>query len=132
MKPDQQFEGEIAEGFWFKPVLLEGMDRTKPSYREEYFGPVYQLYKAANDEQAVEIANDNHYGLGSAIFSQDLERAERISERLEAGGTYINELMKTASDLPSGGIKNSGFGRECGQIGLREFTNVKAVTIRKV
>lgn len=80
----------------------------------------------------MEIANDTQYGLGSAVFSQDLERAERICERLEAGATYINEMMKTSSDLPSGGIKNSGFGRECGAQGLKEFTNQKAVTIRKL
>lgn len=99
------------------------MERTQRSYKEEFFGPVFKLFRAKSDEHAIEIANDTQYGLGSAVFSQDLERAERICERIEAGGTYINEFMKTSSELPSGGIKNSGFGRECGEHGLREFTN---------
>lgn len=132
LKANQKFEGEYEGGFWFKPVLVEGMQRTMKCYQEEFFGPVFQLFKAKNDEHAIETANDTPYGLGSAVFSQDLERAEGIADRLEAGGTYINELMKVSAELPSGGIKNSGFGRECAEHGLKQFTNQKALNVRKL
>jgi len=102
-----------------------------PAYEEELFGPVAAIISAIDEEDAIRIANDTSFGLGAAVFSRNLKRAEKIASfRLEAGSCFVNTMVKSDSRLPFGGIKQSGFGRELGQYGIREFVNVKTVFIR--
>lgn len=85
--------------------------------------------KVKNDAEAIKVANDTQYGLGATIISKDVERAETIARQLECGSVFVNEVNKTDSRVPSGGCKHSGFGRECSEHGLKEFTNAKTLWI---
>lgn len=120
-----------CEGNYFAPTILTGITRDNPAYFEEFFGPVAQIYVVKDDDEAIRLANDSHYGLGGAIFSQDTERAKRMASRIETGMVYINWLTDTAPELPFGGVKRSGFGRELADLGIREFVNQKLVVIRR-
>ena len=99
-----------------------------PAGQEELFGPVACLFHAADEAEAVALANDSVYGLGAAVFSRDAERAETIARNLlEAGAVAINDFVRSDPRVPFGGIKDSGFGRELGRAGLLEFVNLKSV-----
>ncbi len=116
------------EGNFFEPTILTGIiTRDNPAYFEEFFGPVAQIYVVKNDEEAIQLANDSHYGLGGAVFSQDIERAKRMASAIETGMVYINWLTDTAPELPFGGVKRSGYGRELSDLGIKEFVNQKLV-----
>lgn len=119
------------EGSFFEPTILTGITRDNPAYFEEFFGPVAQIYVVKDDDEAVKLANDSHYGLGGAVFSQDIERAKRMASRIETGMVYINWLTDTAPELPFGGVKRSGFGRELSDLGIKEFVNQKLVVVHK-
>ena len=99
------------------------------AYREELFGPVAVLYRVDSVDAAIELANDSPYGLGSAVFTRDADTAGYVTDRLETGMVGINTTIKSAPDLPFGGVKNSGIGRELGRFGLDEFSNKKLVRI---
>ena len=120
-----------SEGNFFEPTILTHITRDNPAYFEEFFGPVAQVYVVQDDEEAVRPANDSHYGLGGAIFSRDIERAKSLASRIETGMVYINWLTDTAAELPFGGVKRSGFGRELSDLGIKEFVNQKLVVVRK-
>ena len=120
-----------SEGNFFEPTILTHITRDNPAYFEEFFGPVAQIYVVQDDEEAVRLANDSHYGLGGAIFSRDIERAKGLASRIETGMVYINWLTDTAAELPFGGVKRSGFGRELSDLGLKEFVNQKLVVVRQ-
>lgn len=96
---------------------------------EEIFGPVFPIFRVKNEEEAVKLANDTAYGLGSTIISKNIEKAEEIAKQLNCGSVFINEPNKTDSRLPSGGCKLSGYGRECSSHGIYEFTNPKTLWI---
>jgi len=99
-----------------------------PVFREETFGPVAAVIKADSEADAVEIANDSVYGLGAAIFTDDIEKGERIArEDLHAGSCFVNDFVKSDPRLPFGGIRLSGYGRELSAHGVREFTNIKTI-----
>jgi succinate-semialdehyde dehydrogenase/glutarate-semialdehyde dehydrogenase len=101
-----------------------------PAYEEELFGPVASVIKVRDEEEAIQVANDTNFGLGAAIFSKDVEKAERIAaERLEAGCCFVNAFVKSDPRVPFGGIKQSGYGRELGLYGIREFVNIKTVWV---
>jgi succinate-semialdehyde dehydrogenase / glutarate-semialdehyde dehydrogenase len=101
-----------------------------PAYHEELFGPVASLITAEDEEDAIRIANDTVFGLGAAVFTRDVARGEQIaSERLDAGSCFVNAFVKSDPRLPFGGIKDSGYGRELGLWGIREFVNVKSVFV---
>ncbi|MEA4633299.1 NAD-dependent succinate-semialdehyde dehydrogenase [Klebsiella pneumoniae] len=119
------------EGNFFEPTILTGITRDNPAYFEEFFGPVAQIYVVKNDEEAIQLANDSHYGLGGAVFSQDIERAKRMASAIETGMVYINWLTDTAPELPFGGVKRSGYGRELSDLGINEFVNQKLVVVRR-
>ena len=119
------------EGNFFEPTILTGITRDNPAYFEEFFGPVAQIYVVKNDEEAIALANDSHYGLGGAVFSQDIERAKRMASAIETGMVYINWLTDTAPELPFGGVKRSGYGRELSDLGIKEFVNQKLVVVRR-
>ncbi|AHJ75366.1 NAD-dependent succinate-semialdehyde dehydrogenase [Kosakonia sacchari] len=120
-----------SEGNFFEPTILTHITRDNPAYFEEFFGPVAQIYVVNNDDEAVRLANDSHYGLGGAIFSRNIQRARQMASRIETGMVYINWLTDTAAELPFGGVKRSGFGRELSDLGIKEFVNQKLVVVRQ-
>ncbi len=127
------FGGRPAKrsGFFFEPAILTGVTRDNPAYFEEFFGPVAQIYTVANDDEIVALANDSHFGLGGSIFAGDIERAKSLASRIETGMVFINSATSLLPELPFGGVKRSGFGRELGDLGIMEFANKKLVVVAK-
>lgn len=115
------------KGAWFPPGVLTGVTKDSPTYREELFGPVAQVYKVNSEEEAIELANDIPFGLGSYLFTTDPEQADRVAERIEAGMVFVNVVEADGVELPFGGVKRSGFGRELGRFGIDEFVNKKLI-----
>lgn len=125
--------GEVAAGkhAFYPPTILTQVKKGMPAFDEELFGPVASIIEVADEAEALEIANNSVFGLGSAVFTQNLERGQRIAEHgLEAGSCFVNSLVKSDPRLPFGGIKESGYGRELGLFGIHEFVNIKTVYIR--
>ena len=119
------------EGSYYPVSLLTEVKRGMPAYHEELFGPVAAVIKVADEEEAIVVANDTNYGLGAAVFSKDVDRAEKIAaKKLNAGCCFVNSLVKSDPRLPFGGIKDSGYGRELSHFGLREFVNIKTVWVQ--
>ncbi|MBL0322577.1 MAG: NAD-dependent succinate-semialdehyde dehydrogenase [Ignavibacteria bacterium] len=114
-------------GFYVPPVLIDNITTQSRLFREEVFGPVASVIAFNSDEEAVELANDSRYGLGAAVFSQDLDRARALAERIECGMVAINDFVRSDMRLPFGGTRYSGYGRELGVAGVREFTNIKVI-----
>ncbi len=124
--------GEIPDqkGAWYPATILADVAPGTPAYVEETFGPVAAVIRAAGEEEAIRIANDTDFGLGAAVFTEDVERGERIAaEELEAGNCFVNALVASDPRLPFGGIKQSGFGRELSDLGIKEFVNIKTVVV---
>ena len=119
--------GGQRDGTFFPPSVLVDVTPDNPAYGEEFFGPVATVYRVADEQQAVAIANDTPFGLGSYVFTTDPEQAQRVADRLEAGMVYVNIVGADAPELPFGGVKRSGFGRELGRLGLGEFSNRKLI-----
>ncbi|PXY25185.1 succinate-semialdehyde dehydrogenase [Prauserella coralliicola] len=119
--------GELPDGpgAYFPATVLSGVDPSMRAYHEEVFGPVAVLHRAGSAEEAVRIANDSPYGLGAAVYGADESRAADLADQLDVGMVGINTTVKSAPDLPFGGVKNSGIGRELGRFGLDEFANKK-------
>ena len=107
--------------------MLTGVSPESPSYREELFGPVAMVFKVNSEDEAVQIANDVPFGLGSYVFTTDAEQAKRVADKIDAGMVFINGVGAEGVELPFGGIKRSGYGRELASYGLREFVNIKTV-----
>ncbi len=119
-----------GEGAYYPISILANVTEGMPAYEEELFGPVASVIKAEDEADAIRIANDSNYGLGAAIFSKDVEKAERIAAKeLEAGCCFVNDFVKSDPRVPFGGIKQSGYGRELGLYGIREFVNTKTVWV---
>jgi succinate-semialdehyde dehydrogenase/glutarate-semialdehyde dehydrogenase len=114
-------------GFYLEPTVITNIDESNPIYRQELFGPVASLYVVDTEEEAIRIANDTPYGLGGSVFGADLDHARSIAERIESGMVFVNQPTSTTAQLPFGGIKNSGFGRELSELGLGEFVNHKLI-----
>lgn len=112
-----------GEGAYFSPAVLTGISRDSASFREEIFGPVAIVFKVSSDEEALELANDSDFGLGGSVFSTDKARAAKIASRLNVGMAHVNIIAAEAAELPFGGVKRSGFGREMGPLGMGEFVN---------
>lgn len=124
--------GEIPDmqGAWYPATVLVDVQPGQPAYDDELFGPVASVIKAKDDEDAMRIANDSRYGLGGGIFSTNVERAEKLAKTyFDTGMVVINGYDIAAPNLPFGGVKNSGFGREHGGFGMKEFVNAKAVSV---
>ncbi len=115
------------KGAFFPPGILTGVTKDSPTYREELFGPVAQVYKVNSEDEAIELANDIPFGLGSYLFTTDPEQAERVAERIDAGMVFVNVVEADGVELPFGGVKRSGFGRELGRFGIDEFVNKKLI-----
>ncbi len=112
-------------GAYVEPTVLTDVTPEMDAYSEELFGPVAVVYRVNSEAEAIELANDTPYGLGSSVFSADLDRARRVGARIEAGMVYLNAAGGSQADLPFGGIKLSGVGRELGPLGMEEFMNKK-------
>jgi len=124
--------GEIpAEaGAFYPATVLTDVQVGMPAYSEELFGPVAAIIPVEDDEEAIRVANDTVFGLGAAVFTRDRARGEEIAtKRLEAGSCFVNAFVKSDPRLPFGGIKSSGYGRELGSFGIREFVNIKTVCV---
>ena len=120
-----------GQGAFYPPTVLTQLRPGMAAFGEELFGPVAALIKARNDEDALRLANDTVFGLGAAVFTRDIQKGERIAaRRLQAGSCFVNDFVRSDPHLPFGGIKQSGWGRELAQAGIREFVNVKTVYIK--
>jgi succinate-semialdehyde dehydrogenase/glutarate-semialdehyde dehydrogenase len=113
----------------FDPTVLTNIRPGQRAYTEELFGPVALVLKAQDADDAVRLANDSRFGLGAAVWTQDLAKAETMARQLESGAVFINGLVKSMNELPFGGVKKSGYGRELSYLGIREFVNQKSVWI---
>lgn len=119
-----------GNGAWYPPTVLIDVQPGMPAWEEELFGPVASVIRARDEEDTIRIANATMFGLGAAVFTQDLERGERIArDHLEAGSCFVNAFVRSDPRLPFGGIKESGYGRELSPLGIREFVNVKTVCV---
>ncbi len=118
------------EGFFYRPSILDHVTASTRAYHEELFGPVAIMIRAVDEQDALRIANETRFGLGSSIWSNDVARAEHLATRIQAGCTFINGMVKSDPRLPFGGVKASGFGRELFRLGMHEFVNAKTVWIR--
>ena len=116
-------------GNFFQPTVLTRVTREMPVFREETFGPVAAVVRAHDESEAIELANDSPYGLGSALWTGDIDRGRRLAADIEAGSVFINGMVASDPRLPFGGIKRSGFGRELSDYGIREFVNVQTVWV---
>jgi succinate-semialdehyde dehydrogenase/glutarate-semialdehyde dehydrogenase len=114
-------------GAYMEPTILTDIKPSNPAFREEFFGPVALFFRVKNEDEAVALANDSDYGLGGSVFTRDIARGRRIASRLDTGMVFINHPTWTTPDLPFGGIKNSGYGRELSSLGIQEFVNKKLV-----
>jgi succinate-semialdehyde dehydrogenase / glutarate-semialdehyde dehydrogenase len=121
--------GGGRKGNFFEPTVLTDIDADNDAYREELFGPVAQVYRVSSEEQAVKLANDTPFGLGSFLMTTDPEQAERVANQIDAGMVYVNIVGADGAELPFGGTKRSGFGRELGTYGADEFVNKKLIRI---
>jgi succinate-semialdehyde dehydrogenase/glutarate-semialdehyde dehydrogenase len=141
---ERQVEGSVAQGAtvllggrrldgpgWFHaPTVLTGVTREMPVFREETFGPVAAVIRAASEQAAVELANDTPYGLGASVWTRDLERAQRLGRQIESGSLFVNSVVASDPRLPFGGVKRSGYGRELAAVGIREFTNIRTFWVQ--
>ncbi|TFC06934.1 NAD-dependent succinate-semialdehyde dehydrogenase [Cryobacterium adonitolivorans] len=119
--------GHTRRGTYFSPAVLTSVAATNPAYGQEFFGPVAMLFRAADEAEAIRIANDTPFGLGSYVFTTDERQALRVADRLEAGMVFVNIVLADSAELPFGGVKRSGFGRELGRLGADEFVNRKMI-----
>jgi acyl-CoA reductase-like NAD-dependent aldehyde dehydrogenase len=119
-----------GKGFFFRPAIVYDVQQNMRIVTEEVFGPILPVLIAETEEEIVEMANASSYGLGAAIWTRDLTKAERLAREIKAGFVAVNDLVKSDPRLPFGGIKRSGIGRELSHYGLREFVNIKSVVIQ--
>jgi len=123
--------GEVPEqpGWFYPATVLENVQPDMTAYCEELFGPVASLIKAKDEQDAIRIANDSSFGLGGGVFTKDRERGIAVARQMETGAVFINDFAKSHPALPFGGVKDSGYGRELGQPGIRAFINAKTISV---
>ncbi|MGV0957202.1 aldehyde dehydrogenase family protein [Empedobacter falsenii] len=119
------------DGFFLQPTILTDLKPGMKAYDEEVFGPVVCIWKVKDVEEAIKIANDTPYGLGASIYTEDVPNAEKIARRIDSGMVYVNKQVSSSPDLPFGGVKHSGYGRELSKAGIMEFINKKLIMIAK-
>ena len=125
--------GKIPEqkGYFYPPSILTNVRPGTPAFDDELFGPVSAIIEATDEDHAIQLANRSRYGLGSAIFSRDVERAKQLgATEVESGMTAINDFIRSDAYAPFGGVKESGLGRELGKEGCFEFTNIKTLQVK--
>ena len=128
----QKFKADdnLARGHFYEPTLLVDIPKNSPAYCDELFGPVASLFRVNNVNEAIDLANATPFGLGSAAWTNDESEIRRCVDELEAGSVFINGMVASDPRLPFGGVKHSGYGRELGEFGIREFVNIKTVWIK--
>ena len=119
-------------GAFIQPTILTNIKPANPAYREEFFGPVALFFRVKNEDEAVTLANDSEFGLGGAVFTRDIDRGKRVAARVDTGMMFVNHPTWTSPELPFGGIKNSGYGRELASLGIQEFVNKKLVRVSSI
>ena len=119
-------------GSFMQPTILADVKSRNPAFREEFFGPVAIFFRVKNEDEAVALANDSDFGLGGSVFTKDVARGKRVANRVDTGMMFINQPTSSAPDLPFGGIKNSGYGRELSSLGIHEFVNKKLVRVASI
>jgi succinate-semialdehyde dehydrogenase/glutarate-semialdehyde dehydrogenase len=125
--------GDVPDrpGAWYPATVLTDVRPGQPAHDEEVFGPVAAIIEAKDEDEAVQIANASEFGLGSGVLTADLDRGRRLAaEALEAGMSFVNENVRSDPRAPFGGVKHSGYGRECSAYGIREFVNIKTVHVK--
>jgi succinate-semialdehyde dehydrogenase/glutarate-semialdehyde dehydrogenase len=124
--------GQVKPGTaLFRPMILSNVKPGQRAYTEEFFGPVALVLEAKNADDAVRLANDSRFGLGAAVWTRDARKGEALARRIESGAVFVNGLVKSMPELPFGGVKKSGYGRELSYLGIREFVNQKSVWVGK-
>jgi succinate-semialdehyde dehydrogenase / glutarate-semialdehyde dehydrogenase len=121
--------GGQRDGANYQPAILDNVSPGMPAFDEEMFGPVAAIIAVRDEKEAVDIANQNRYGLGASVWTKDSQRGERVARQVESGCVFVNSLMRSDQRLPFGGIKKSGYGRELSQLGIKEFMNAKTIYI---
>jgi succinate-semialdehyde dehydrogenase/glutarate-semialdehyde dehydrogenase len=116
-------------GAYMQPTILTDVTPDNPAYRQEFFGPVALFFTAKDEDEAVAIANDSPYGLGGSVYTSDIEHGKQVASRIETGMVFINYPSMSAPDLPFGGIKRSGYGKELSNLGIEEFVNKKLIWV---
>lgn len=116
-------------GSFMEPTILTDIAPENPAFRQEFFGPVALFFRVKDEDAAIALANDSDFGLGGSVFTRDIARGERVAHRVETGMMFINNIDWSDAELPFGGIKNSGYGRELGDSGIQAFVNKKLVRI---
>jgi len=119
-------------GAFMQPTILTDIEPGNPAFREEFFGPVALFFRVKNEDEAVALANDSEFGLGGSVFTKDVARGKRVASRVDTGMMFVNHPTWTTPDLPFGGIKNSGYGRELSSMGIQEFVNKKLVRVASI
>jgi succinate-semialdehyde dehydrogenase/glutarate-semialdehyde dehydrogenase len=119
-------------GAFMQPTILTNIKPGNPAFREEFFGPVALVFRVKNEDEAVALANDSDFGLGGCVFTQDVARGKRVASRVDTGMMFVNHPTWTTPDLPFGGIKSSGYGRELSSMGIQEFVNKKLVRVARL
>jgi succinate-semialdehyde dehydrogenase/glutarate-semialdehyde dehydrogenase len=117
------------KGYFLEPTILTEIKPGNPAYYQEFFGPVALIFRVKNEQEAIKLANDSPYGLGGSVITKDIERGKRVARKIETGMVWINEATWTTAELPFGGVKNSGYGRELSDLGIREFVNKKLIRV---
>jgi succinate-semialdehyde dehydrogenase/glutarate-semialdehyde dehydrogenase len=116
-------------GSFMQPTILTNIDPQNPAYSEEFFGPVALFFRVADEDAAVKLANDSPFGLGGSVFTQDIARGKRVASRMDTGMVFINAPASSTPEMPFGGVKNSGYGRELSSAGIQEFVNKKLIKV---
>jgi succinate-semialdehyde dehydrogenase / glutarate-semialdehyde dehydrogenase len=116
-------------GYYLEPTILTDIDAHNPAYYEEFFAPVALIFQVKNENEAIRVANDSPFGLGGSVITRDVERGKRVARQIETGMVFINKAAWSAPELPFGGVKNSGYGRELSELGISEFVNKKLIRV---
>jgi len=120
-----------GKGFYYPPTVVDHVTNDMTMFRQETFGPVAAIIRVPDEETAISVANDSQYGLGGAIWTQDIERGKRLAHKIETGGVFINGMTTSNWKVPFGGVKRSGYGRELADYGMREFVNIQTVWVEQ-
>ena len=119
-------------GAFMAPTIISDLKPGMAAYQEELFGPVASFYRVKDEQAAIDLANDTPFGLGASVFTKDIERGKRVADQIDSGMVFINHPTWTQADLPFGGTKRSGYGRELSELGIKEFINKKLIRISEL